>query len=93
MQDADPAGSGDQIKGMAARRGGSGVAAMRAEHESEVKALIEEKQDMMMKYQATACRMREQEQRCAELSEGTRELQLHLTKLQVNVACVCVFFF
>lgn len=68
---------------MSTRRGGSGVAAMRAMHESEVKGLKEEKQDMTMKYHATATKVREQEQRCAELSEGMRRLQEQFTKLQV----------
>lgn len=69
---------------MTTRHGGSGVAAMRAMHESEVNALKAEKQDMTMKYHATAAKVREQEQRCAELGEGTRRLEEQLTKLQVR---------
>lgn len=76
-------GAGDAVS-RPARWGGSGVAAMRAEHESEVTALKEEKLDMVMKYQASAARVREQEQRCAELTGSVEDLQMQVTKLQVS---------
>ena len=52
--------------GARGRWGSSGVAAMRAEHESEMVVLKEEKQDMLLKYHATSSRLNEQERRCAE---------------------------
>lgn len=91
MCTAGQGGIGGAVGAGSTRWGGSGVAAMRAEHESEVNALKEQTQDMVMKYQATATRVRELEQRCAEQSEGIEELQLQLTKQQVGfpVTCVC----
>lgn len=83
VQNAASQGSGGDLKQGAWR--GSGVAAMRAAHEAEVTALKEEKQDLLMKYQNSAAKTREQGQRCAELMEEVRNLQGQLKKLQVRL--------
>ena len=57
---------------------------MRAEHESEVNVLKEEKQDLLMKYHATAAKMRQHERRCVELSEEREEMQAQVVALQVR---------
>lgn len=82
-QEGDGLARGDAVP-RPAGWGRSGVAAMRAEHESEVTALKEEKLDMVMKYQASAARVREEEQRCAELTDSVEDLQMQVTKLQVS---------
>lgn len=47
-------------------------------------ALKEEKQDMLIKYHATASKLHEQERRCVELTESTEDVQTQLVKLQVG---------
>ena len=70
--------------GRGGKWGSSGIAAMRAEHESEMVALKEEKQDMLLKYHATSSRLNEEERRCAELEDGMEEMRSQMVKLQVK---------
>lgn len=61
---------------------------MRAEHESEVNALKEEKQDMLMKYHDAAAKAGEQERRCEDLSEEKEEMERQVVRLQVCASFV-----
>ena len=65
------------------RWGSSGVAAMRAEHEAEMTALKEEKQDMLLKYHATSSKLNDQERRCSELQDKLEEARDQVVTLQV----------
>lgn len=47
-------------------------------------ALKEEKQDMLIKYHATASKLHEQERYCSELTESMEGVQSQLVKLQVS---------
>lgn len=77
---------------MSARSGGrwgsSGVAAMRAEHEAEMTALKEEKQDLLLKYHATSAKLNEEQQRCAELNGEVEEARAQFVSLQVRGSSV-----
>ncbi|CAB1118982.1 unnamed protein product [Ectocarpus sp. CCAP 1310/34] len=65
------------------RWGSSGVAAMRAEHEAEMTALKEEKQDLLLKYHATSAKLNEEQQRCAELNGEVEEARAQFVSLQL----------
>lgn len=67
------------------RWGSSGVAAMRAEHEAEMTALKEEKQDMLLKYHATSSKLNDQEHRYAELQGELEEASAQVVRLQVRL--------
>eukprot|EP00903_Cladosiphon_okamuranus_P013669 g12730.t1 len=79
---------GGGVGGMNTRSGGpwgsSGVAAMRAEHEAEMTALKEEKQDMLLKYHATSSKLNEQERRYAELQGELEEASAQVVRLQLE---------
>lgn len=66
------------------RWGSSGVAAMRAEHEAEMTALKEEKQDLLLKYHATSAKLNEEQLRCAELNGEVEEARAQFVSLQVG---------
>ncbi|CAM9369379.1 unnamed protein product [Ectocarpus sp. 6 AP-2014] len=80
-------GGGGGGGGMSTRSGGrwgsSGVAAMRAEHEAEMTALKEEKQDLLLKYHATSAKLNGEQQRCAELNGEVEEARAQFVSLQL----------
>lgn len=86
-QESDDSGVGDGSSGVSTRSrgrwGGSGVAAMRAEHEAEVTALKEEKQDMLLKYHATSSKLNEHERRCIDMGDEMERMQSQVVQLQV----------
>lgn len=59
---------------------------MRAEHEAEMTAVKEEKQDMLLKYHATSSKLNDQERRCAELMGKVDETRAQVVSLQVRLA-------
>ncbi|CAN0101905.1 unnamed protein product [Scytosiphon promiscuus] len=73
--------------GMSTRSGGrwgnSGVAAMRAEHEAEMTALKEEKQDMLLKYHDTSSKLNELERQCNELNAEVEDARAQVVTLQL----------
>lgn len=69
------------------RWGGGGVAAMRAEHESEMNAIKKEKQNLLMKYHDKANKMNAQEKENDELREENTKLQNDVIKFRVCYSC------
>lgn len=82
-------GFGTNPRNGGGRWAGSGVAAMRAEHEAEMTALKEEKQDLLLKYHAISSKLNEQERLCAELNKEVEENRKQAVSLEVGCVRSC----